>query len=427
MATNTGLLKVRPLLNGSTTADKNSWWWVYTHRTVVWLVIAIVVTSVVLGSAAGIISSAKGSHNAWVQWLGGLNLDYDFAWSELTAGEGSLFWIITVNGYGDYDAKNIAKFPLYPAVIRAIWEVTGRTISIPFLMFLIHTLMVWAGVAETYRFWEKYHKGYGLRAVLWLICSPLIVLHIWLFGFIEPGLIALLWLSLSLERDGKWAASSTALLILTMLQPSGIILACFIGVRRLWKWYQIEAPPTAILWAWLPAIVWLVWMIITSTWFDRFLAPYAFQADWGRSVFRWPWDRWARYINYALTEQFYWAHVITSVSLVWITIGYVWGSRLWFKLQAGKRQLLGGSWALPLFSFVIVVIPFCTAVYGANRYAATTLLGVWPLLFSHKIQSHPKFVRYERAIWLVFLAISLLVSFTIITDYGEEWGVAYWP
>ncbi|GEM_PF-3052197 len=401
-------------------------WWPYINPTVITFTFLVIIASIIFGALSGIISTSKGTAVVWNDWVSSMNLKYDFIWAEVTAGEGTLFWDIAVNGY-DHMPRNIAKFPLYPGTVRGIWALSGHTMSVALLLWLVHQLMVWAGIAETYRFWENYHRGYGFRAILWLLSSPLITLHVWLFDFIEPGYIALVWLSLTLEKNHHWAASSTALLALTMLQPSGIILAFFIGIRRLWQWYQNKIPLSAMIWAWLPALIWIAWMVVTSIRFDRFLAPYTFQADWNRNVYRWPWDRWAKYIRYAIEVQFYWAHVITSVSLTWITIGYVWGFRLWLKLKSEQRHLLAGSWVMPLFSFLIVIVPFSTAVYGANRYALTTLLGIWPLLFSVEIQSQPTFRRYERKIWLIFLAVNLFVSFTIITDYGREWGVVYWP
>jgi len=402
------------------------WWWPYIHETVIALTVLVTALSIILGSLAGGISATNPVEGDWIDWLPSVNLNYDFMWAELTAGEGSLFWNVAVNGY-DYEARNIAKFPLYPGIVKGVWGLTGHSVSITFLFWLIHQIMVWAGIAETYRFWENYHRGYGFRAVMWLLSSPLITLHVWLFDFIEPGFIALLWVGLSLERKRHWAASSTALLGLTMLQPSGIILAFFIGVRRLWRWNHNDVPCSALFWASLPGIMWLLWMGMTSTHFHQPFAPYTFQADWGRDVFRWPWIRWAEYIKDAIEVHFYWSHLIQSISLTWITLGYLWGGKLWLGLTPEQKYLLGGSWAMPLFSFLIVVIPLSTALYGANRYAATTLLGVWPLLCQNQLQAHHNFQRYERLLWLLFLGVNFIVSFTIITDYGKAWGVYYWP
>jgi len=409
-----------------TTTSKSNLWWPYLNENVIALTLLLIAVSLTFGALSGGLSTANRKEGDWIDWLPTVNLEYDFIWSELTTGENSLFWNITVNGY-DYEPRNIAKFPLYPGIIRGLWELTGRSVSIPLLLWFTHQLMVWAGIAETYRFWERYHRGYGFRAVVWQMLSPLIVLHIWLFGFIEPALIALIWLSLSLEQNRRWAASSTTLLLLTMLQPSGIILACFIGIRRLWRWRQRELPWSAVAWACLPGLLWVMWMSISSARFNQFLAPYTFQADWGRAVFLWPWERWAEHIKSAIEGRFYWTHLITSISLTWISIGYIWGGWLWLKLTSDLKYLFAGSWTLPLLSFLIVLLPLSTAVYGANRYASITLLGIWPLLFRGEIQSKPYFRRFEQGVWMVFLGVNLFVSFTLITDYGVEWGVYYWP
>lgn len=402
------------------------WWWPYTHKTVLKLTLLFIFGSAVVGMMAGFIYRAKGTDIQWIEWLTSRNLEYDFGWSDLTAGEGSLFWTIVANGYHD-DVKNVAKFPLYPGIVKTLHNLSGQAVSIPLLLWFVHQLMVWAGLAETYRFWEEYQAGYGRRAIFWLLSSPLLTLHVWLFDFIEPAFIALIWLTLTLERNRRWAMSSTALVALTMLQPTGIIFAFLIGLRRLLLWFKARMSLSAVAWAWLPAIIWIGWMIITSLEFGQFLAPYTFQALWGRTVFRWPWDRWARYIIYAVEVQFYWAHVITSITLIWITMGYVWGSRLWLKLTPEQKDRFAGVWVMPVFSFVIVLLPFATAVYGANRYALTTLLGIWPLLFNAQLQHSPTFRRYERWIWCISLLANLFVSFTLVTDYGRDWNVLYWP
>jgi len=263
------------------------WWWPYTHPLVVRICIVLLILKVILGVSAGAAVASRGVLHGWTHILNSRSLSYTFGTSELTEGEGSLFWNIAVNGYTDYDQKNIAKFPLYSAVTRSLWNVTGQTVSVTLILSILHSLMVWAGVAETYRFWEEYRAGYGRRAVLWLLLSPLFVLHIWLASYMEPGFIALMWLSLTLEYKRKWALCSAALLCLTMLQPSGVILACFLGVRRLYQWSKGKTPLTAVVWALLPGAAWLIWIVFTSLWFHRFLAAYAFQDQWGRGTFRW--------------------------------------------------------------------------------------------------------------------------------------------
>jgi hypothetical protein len=402
------------------------WWWPYTHRTVLSFFAVLLVLKVLLGTSAAVGAASQGILEDWILMINGWNLTYDFGSSELTEGEGSLFWIISVNGYYDFDLKNIAKFPLYPAVTRTVWDLTGQTMSVPLILSLVHSLMVWAGLAEAYRFWEEYRSGYGQRALMWLLLSPLFILHLWLASYMEPGFVALLWLSLTFERNRKWAASSAALLCLTMLQPSGVILACFIGIRRLFHWYKGEIPSSAVAWAFLPGVAWSAWMLITSLWLDRFLAPYAFQEDWGRKIYRWPWDRWARYNVVAITEVgFRIGHFVTNLSLIWITLGFVWGGRLWMKLTGPQRHSLGGPWVLPLFTFVIVLIPFSSSVAGVRRYAVTTLIGIWPLLFNEAIQDQPRFRRFERIIWFLSLLICLLILLAFVTGYNYPWQLYF--
>lgn len=412
--------------NSRDIAIDKRWWWPYTHRTVVGICVLLFLVKVALGSAAGVGLASQGVFDGWVSILNRQNLTYDFGWAELTEGEGSLFWIVAVNGYSAADPKNIAKFPLYPAVTRTLWEISGQRLSMPFLLSFVHSLMVWASIAEVYRFWERYRSGYGKRAVMWLLLSPLFVLHVWLASYMEPGFIALLWLSLTLERNRQWAASSVALLCLTMLQPSGVILACFVGLRRLYQWRIGTIPASAVLWALLPGLAWGLWIGLTSLWFERLLAPYAFQADWGRTIYRWPWDRWARYNVVAMTEVgFRVGHLLTNISLIWITLGFVWGGRLWLKLTPQQRHMLGGSWALPVFTFVIVVIPFSSSVAGVRRYALTTLIGVWPLLFSDTIQDRPQFRRFETIIWWLGLGACFLILFAFVTGYKHPWQMYF--
>lgn len=406
--------------------QKSKFWWPYTHRTVLSFFAALLVLKVLLGASAAVGSASQGILADWISIVNRWNLTYDFGSSELTEGEGSLFWIISVNGYGDDDPKNVAKFPLYPGVTRFLWDLTGHRASASFMLSLVHSLMVWAGLAEAYRFWEGYRSGYGRRALMWLLLSPLFVLHLWLASYMEPGFIALLWLSLTLERSGKWAASSAVLLCLTLLQPSGVILACFIGIRRLFQWSKGKIPLSAVIWALLPGFAWGLWMIITSLWFNRLLAPYAFQAEWGRTIYRWPWDRWARFNIVAIGEVgFRFGHLVTNIALIWITLGFVWGGWLWTKLTAQQRHALGGAWAMPLFTLVIVLIPFSSSVAGVRRYALTTLIGIWPLLFNESIQDQPRFRQFERIIWFLSLVVCLLILFAFVTGYKHPWQLYF--
>jgi hypothetical protein len=298
-------------------------------------------------------------------------------------------------------------------------------LSLPLSLWLLHSLMVYFGLAESYRFWEEYKTGYGRRALFWLVISPLMILNVWLFDFIEPAFLGLLWLSLSLERKHQWAGSSAALVVLVMLQPGGIMVAFFVGIRRLYRWLRRDVAVSAVCWTILPAILWIAWMVVTSVWFNRPLAPYTYQLEWGHTVFRWPWERWYLFLRQAIVLHFWWYHVIISLALAWITIGYVVGGWAWLALSPAQRDQLGGVWALPLFSLIIVLIPFATSVPSVNRYALTTLLGIWPLLLPERWQMAKRFQRAEKAIWAVSFAESLLVCFVVIAGLNAVSGIGY--
>lgn len=403
--------------------------WPYKNRVVVALGITLLVLKVALGSLAAVgLATQEGLvDRIWVLdrfW----GLEYEFATAELTEGEGSLFWIITANGYYDNpeEIKNIAKFPLYPAVARFLWDLSGRRVGSAFMLSFVHSLMVWAALAETYRFWENYKRGYGTRALIWYLVSPLFMLHLWLASYMEPGFVALMWLSLTLEYNRKWAASSTALLWLTMLQPSGVILACFLGVRRLYLWYRGEVPRAAVAWALLPGAAWGIWMILTSLWLGRFLAPYAFQSDWGRDVYMWPWDRW---LAYNTTTIEIWGHkpglTIMNISIAWIALSFIGGWYAWFKLTPEQRQRLGGAWVFPLFTILIVLLPFSTSEIGVRRYAFTSYLAVWPLLLGESWQEHWFFQDLEKLIWLISAFVCFVILWAFVTGYNYNWIIYF--
>lgn len=403
-------------------------WWDPYHTPLVYRLTAfLLLLSVLLGVSGEIAYTLRDENEQLRAGRAAIGLEQVFLWSHLTTGEGSLFWLVAAHGYAD--PRNIAKFPLYPAAARALTRLTGS--SLPLSLWLIHAGMVYFGLAEAYRFWEAYAPGYGRRALYWLVCSPLLVLHVWLFDFIEPGLIGLIWLTLTLERQRRWAASSTTLLLLTLLQPSGVILAFLVGLRRLQQRLMTgetgdRIPAGAVGLALLPGVAWMLWMLLTSLWFDLPLAPYAMQAEWGRGVYRLPWERWLRFLRFAVEEQFYWTHVITSLTLLWITIGYVVGTRAWFRLPVTRQALFGGRWVMPVFTVVVVLLPFATSVYGANRYAVGTLIGVWVLLVAPEVQATPWFQRWERRIWLISLMLNVLLSLALVTRLNELLGINYW-
>jgi hypothetical protein len=400
--------------------------WPYFHPFVLTCSVALLLFSVAVGYSAGISRIARDKLPEWVAWLTSINLAYEFPWVETLHGEGGLFWFIAEVGY-EAHPKNIAKFPLYPAVARAVWELSGRALSVPFILWLLHAVMVWAGLAELFRFWEGYRPGLGRRAVMWVLFGPLLMLQVWLTAYIEPGFLALMWGCLTLERHKQWAWGALLMTLLVMLQPSGIFLGFLIGLRRLWLFANHEVSREAVLWALLPGVIWLGWMTITSIGFGRIFAPYAFQEEWGRTVWRWPWDRWHRYVvtQGIQAGQFGLPHIYTSIPFFWITAGFIKGGHLWLRIGQEKRTLLLGWWVMPIFAVLIVWVPFATHTYGLGRYAVCSIIAVWPLLFDVQTLESKRFKRFEKGMWLLGAVGSLLVIFAFVAGLSEQLQVFF--
>jgi hypothetical protein len=404
---------------------RSRWWWPYFHPVVTSYTMLLILFSVVIGSATAVVSTVRGTHLPWVDWTKSVNVEYDFAWSELTEGEGSLFWIIASNGF-EPDPKNIAKFPLYPAIVRAIWEVTEHQFSIAFILWCVHTLMAWAGLAELFRFWEDYHPGFGIRAINWVLFSPLFMLHLWVASYVEPGFVALFWACLSLERRKQWAWSGALMSMLVLLQPSGIFLAGPLVIRRLYQLTKKEVKPVAVIWAFLPIYMWLGWIVITSIGWDRPFAPYTYQEEWGRTVWRWPWDRWYRFFSWAADRGTVGIqHIFTTISVYWIVVGFAKGGKLFAQIGSQKRDLFLGAWVMPVFSVLLIVVPFATYVFGANRYAVCSLISVWPLLYSIEAQESARFRKYEKLIWIFGAIGSLIIIFAFVTGLCDDWRLYF--
>lgn len=128
-----------------------------------------------------------------------------------------------------------------------------------------------------------------------------------------------------------------------------------------------------------------------------------------------------RYTTVAIQEGYRFGHFVKNISMTWIALGYVWSARLWAKLSDEQRSHLGGSWAFPLFTIIIVLLPFSTSTAGVERYAVTTLVGIWPLLFAHQIQDSRAFRRFERQTWVFSIIMCFMILFAFVTGYRHTW------
>ena len=82
---------------------------------------------------------------------------------------------------------------------------------------------------------------------------------------------------------------------------------------------------------------------------------------------------------------------------------------------------------MPFFTLIIVLVPLATSVSGANRYAVTSLLGIWPLLLPDRWQGSDRFRRVEKTIWVVSGGVSLFLSFVLVSLLNHTLGIFYWP
>jgi len=134
-----------------------------------------------------------------------------------------------------------------------------------------------------------------------------------------------------------------------------------------------------------------------------------------------PWEQWIVFNELNLKPGFAFGYLVTDISIAWAALGFGCGVWLWLRLSAERRQKLGGAWVMPLFTCFVVLIPFCTLVASVQRYSLTTLIGVWPLLLSDRVQDSPWFDLVETLIWMLSLLMCLLILVAFVTGYKYEW------
>ncbi|MFF8288170.1 hypothetical protein ACF068_02910 [Streptomyces sp. NPDC016309] len=186
-------------------------------------------------------------------------------WPALATSWDSRWYLgIADHGYQDhlgtaYDANNLAFFPLYPGVVKAVAGVTpGSRASVALVLAVVCSLAAaWGVFAVGERLGGR--RAGTVLAVLWG-ASPVGVVA-WM-GYTESLFTALAAWALYAVLTGRWYAAAALTVLAGLTRPTGIALAAAVTVTglavaaRTRAWPPFLAALTAPL-GWLGYVAWV--------------------------------------------------------------------------------------------------------------------------------------------------------------------------
>ncbi|KUJ40041.1 hypothetical protein ACZ90_68950 [Streptomyces albus subsp. albus] len=304
---------------------------------------------------------------------------------------------------GARDSCDLAFFPLYPVLVKAVAGVTpGSRATIGLLISLAASLLAAWGVFAVGD--RLYGRSAGVvLAVLWGSTPVALVQSM---GYTESLFTALAAWSLHAVLTGRWLWAGALSLLAGLTRPTGIAVALAVSLAALLTWWRRSGTgrPRVALGALLAPLGWLgylAWVGVRLHRWDGYFAvqrTWTNQLDWGVRTLR---EMRANLVYQSRPELFL---VLVSVLLI--------GAVLLFLLSLAQRQ------PLPLLIFTGALLLIVLGSGGVYFPRARFLLPGFPLLL-------PIAVAVSRATprtrWL------LLSGAALSSAYFGAYMAIVWP
>ncbi len=318
------------------------------------------------------------------------------------------------------------KFPFLSGTTRAIWLLTGGSIS------LIITLVAKAGLLFGFaEFWRlmTFLKGerFAHRAVCWLAFPFLGTGYVWLMNYPEGWYLGFWSAALYLFFRNRDFAAGLAAAAAVLTRPQGMLLTGVLGLAILWKAFRLEAPTAektryilrrGLAVGLLPVMVWLAWVLHVSDLVGLELAPYSGQRYWSRTAWVLPWQTLYRFaIRRARLGFNNAAQVIVTAQILLMCFS------LLYLFRAVRRGKLRGE--LWLYSLLALVLPLTSQIVSIGRYALLTVVPLTPLYLPGRWQR--RIARAEPFMWIVLGILSVALTMIINTVWDVSANLQYVP
>ncbi|MER5890362.1 hypothetical protein ABT160_41600 [Streptomyces sp. NPDC001941] len=318
----------------------------------------------------------------------------------LVAWDGQLYLSIAADGYPDsfhhtpdgaLTGNNLAFFPLYPLLVRALHAVTPLSTDLAGLVTAQLALS-----AALYALYVLLGSLYGRRTAL---CAVVLVAGVqpmalcFFMAYSEALFLALAaWTLLALRR-GAWLSAGVLALCAGLTRPAAVAVvaavACAAG-QRLWRARRWEARPVAaVLLGCLGTPAYLLWVGLRLGRPDAWFVIQ--EAGWGTH-----WDSGAAFLRFlldAFAHQDGWVPVSSAVLLcaVIVATGLAWRRGEWPPLLVYGTALVVLTVAQSnfyhsklrlLIPAVVFLLPPARALARARPVTAGTVLAAGTLFGS---------------------------------------------
>lgn len=281
------------------------------------------------------------------------------------------------------DHNNLAFFPLYPAVVKAVAAVTpGSRASVGLVVaVLCSSAAAWGIFAVGDRLYGR--RAGTVLAVLW---GALPVAAVQWMGYTESLFTALAAWSLYCVLTGRWVAAGTLAALAGLTRPTGIAVAAAVvaaALAAVWRGGSVRGPLTGALLAPLGWFGFVAWVGVRLGRWDGY---FAVQRLWRNE-----WDGGAdtlRELRTLLVYDRFPALFLVIVSLVLILAGVLFllclcdrqplvllvfsGVLLLVVLGSGGVYFPRARFLLPGFP---LLLPLAVALARARRHVAVLMLG----------------------------------------------------
>jgi hypothetical protein len=300
-----------------------------------------------------------------------------------------------------YDANNLAFFPLYPVLVKAVAAFTPGTRA--------STGLAIAVIASVFAAWAVFAVGdrlHGRRTgiLLTTLWAALPVGLVQWMGYTESLFTALAAWSLYAVLTGRWLWAGTLAALAGLTRPTGVAVAVAVTLTALLALHRRPFAPRALAAAALAPLGWCGYVGWVGLRLGRWDGYFAVQRLWhneldgGRETLR-------------LMRELLGRDSTPELFLVMVTLTLI-AAVVLFALSVWDRQPL----PLLLFTGTLLAIVLCSG--GVYFPRARFLLPAFPLLLPLALHLSRASARYRT------LALTAAVA---VTAYGSAYMVLVWP
>ncbi|MEV0091932.1 glycosyltransferase family 39 protein [Streptomyces sp. NPDC050738] len=294
------------------------------------------------------------------------HLKHHGLWPALaTSWDSSWYLGIADHGYAHHlDNNNLAFFPLYPVLVKAVAAVTpGSRATVGVLLAMVCSLVAAAGI---YAVGERlYGRRTGtVLAVLWG-ATPIALVQ-WM-GYTESLFTALAAWSLYAVLTGRWVWAGLLAALAGLTRPTGVAVAAAVVVPALLALYRGNRSRRMVAGALIAPLGWLGYVAWVGVRVGRWDGYFAVQKLWKNQ-----WDGGADTLREVRRQLIYQGH--PQPFLLVVTACLALSAVLWLVCCVRDRQ------PLPLLVFTGMLLLVVLGSGGVYFPRARFLLPAFPLL-----------------------------------------------